>query len=61
VARARRLGFLTSEYFGGKPLSLNIFPLTDTPMCPISTRTFNERAAATDWSARRSTAPPVAK
>jgi peroxiredoxin len=50
--RSRLLGLLTSEHFGGKPLSLNILPPTDTPMCPISARTFNERAAATDWSAR---------
>jgi len=34
------------EQFRGKPLLLNIFPSVDTPVCAMSVRTFNERAAA---------------
>lgn len=35
-----------SDQFQGKPLLLNIFPSIDTPVCAMSVRTFNERAAA---------------
>ncbi|NTY60137.1 thiol peroxidase [Mycolicibacterium sphagni] len=41
------LGSVESSQFGGKGLVLNIFPSIDTPVCAISVRTFNERAAAT--------------
>lgn len=41
------LGSVESSQFGGKGLVLNIFPSVDTPVCAISVRTFNERAAAT--------------
>jgi thioredoxin-dependent peroxiredoxin len=40
------LGALDSEQFRGKSLLLNIFPSVDTPVCAMSVRTFNERAAA---------------
>src|ERR1700755_2176124 len=40
------LGALDSEQFRGKSLVLNIFPSVDTPVCAMSVRTFNERAAA---------------
>ena len=45
MARARLLGFLTSEHLGGKPLLLNIFLPIDTPVCAINARIFNARAA----------------
>lgn len=38
---------VSNDQFSGKPLVLNIFPSVDTPVCAISVRTFNERAAAT--------------
>ena len=38
---------VTSDQFSGKTLLLNIFPSVDTPVCAMSVRTFNERAAAT--------------
>ena len=41
------MGAVGSEQFRGKPLLLNIFPSVDTPVCAMSVRTFNERAAAT--------------
>lgn len=41
------LGPVTSDQFSGKALVLNIFPSVDTPVCALSVRTFNERAAAT--------------
>jgi thiol peroxidase len=41
------LGSVDSGQFGGKGVVLNIFPSVDTPVCAISVRTFNERAAAT--------------
>ncbi|MGB8404918.1 MAG: thiol peroxidase [Mycobacterium sp.] len=41
------LGPVTNDQFSGKTLVLNIFPSVDTPVCAISVRTFNERAAAT--------------
>lgn len=37
---------LSDEQFRGKPFLLNIFPSIDTPVCAMSVRTFNERAAA---------------
>ena len=40
------LGTVTDEQLRGKPFLLNIFPSIDTPVCAISVRTFNERAAA---------------
>jgi thiol peroxidase len=40
------LGAVDSEQFRGKSLLLNIFPSVDTPVCAMSVRTFNERAAA---------------
>jgi thiol peroxidase len=39
------LGQVSSEQFSGKPVLLNIFPSVDTPICAVSVRTFNERAA----------------
>jgi thioredoxin-dependent peroxiredoxin len=39
------LGPVSSEQFSGKPLLLNVFPSVDTPVCAISVRTFNDRAA----------------
>ena len=39
------LGAVTSEQFSGKPVLLNIFPSIDTPVCAMSVRKFNERAA----------------
>ena len=39
------MGTVGSEQFQGKPVLLNIFPSIDTPVCAISVRTFNERAA----------------
>jgi thiol peroxidase len=39
------LGTVSDEQFRGKPLLLNIFPSIDTPVCAMSVRTFNERAA----------------
>lgn len=44
------LGPVTSEQFGAKPLLLNIFPSVDTPVCAMSVRTFNERAAGSGVS-----------
>jgi len=41
------MGAVTNDQFSGKPLLLNIFPSVDTPVCAMSVRTFNERAAAT--------------
>jgi thiol peroxidase len=40
------LGTVDSEQFRGKSVLLNIFPSVDTPVCAMSVRTFNERAAA---------------
>jgi len=40
------MGQVSSEQFRGKPLLLNIFPSVDTPVCAMSVRTFNERAAS---------------
>lgn len=40
------LGAISSEQFRGKSLLLNIFPSVDTPVCALSVKTFNERAAA---------------
>ncbi len=40
------LGSVSDEQFRGKPFLLNIFPSVDTPVCAMSVRTFNERAAA---------------
>ena len=40
------IGAVDSEQFRGKSLLLNIFPSVDTPVCAMSVRTFNERAAA---------------
>ena len=40
------LGEVSSSKLRGTPLLLNIFPSVDTPVCAISVRTFNERAAA---------------
>jgi thiol peroxidase len=40
------MGTVDSEQFRGKSLLLNIFPSVDTPVCAMSVRTFNERAAA---------------
>jgi thiol peroxidase len=40
------LGAVDSDQFRGKSLLLNIFPSVDTPVCAMSVRTFNERAAA---------------
>src|SRR5882757_3202537 len=39
------LGAVSSEQFGDKAVLLNIFPSVDTPVCAMSVRTFNERAA----------------
>ena len=39
------LGTVSDEQYRGKPLLLNIFPSVDTPVCAMSVRTFNERAA----------------
>jgi thioredoxin-dependent peroxiredoxin len=39
------LGVVTNDQFSGKPVLLNIFPSVDTPVCAISVRKFNERAA----------------
>lgn len=41
------LGSVSSADFSGKPLLLNVFPSVDTPVCAMSVRTFNEKAAAT--------------
>ncbi|MDH6247350.1 thiol peroxidase [Mycobacterium sp. OTB74] len=40
------LGPVTNDQFSGKAVVLNIFPSVDTPVCAVSVRTFNERAAA---------------
>ncbi|MGB3481378.1 MAG: thiol peroxidase [Mycobacterium sp.] len=40
------LGAVGSDQFQGKALLLNIFPSVDTPVCAVSVRTFNEKAAA---------------
>lgn len=40
------LGTVGDEQFRGKPVLLNIFPSIDTPVCAMSVRTFNARAAA---------------
>jgi thiol peroxidase len=40
------LGEVSSSQLRGTPVLLNIFPSVDTPVCAISVRTFNERAAA---------------
>ncbi|WP_111512131.1 thiol peroxidase [Mycobacterium kyogaense] len=40
------LGTVGDDQFRGKPVLLNIFPSVDTPVCAMSVRTFNERAAA---------------
>ncbi len=42
------LGAVTNEQFSGKSVLLNIFPSVDTPVCAMSVRKFNERAAGTD-------------
>jgi thiol peroxidase len=39
------MGAVTNDQFSGKPLLLNIFPSVDTPVCAMSVRAFNERAA----------------
>jgi thiol peroxidase len=39
------LGEVSSSQFSGTPVLLNIFPSVDTPVCALSVRTFNERAA----------------
>ncbi|MBS1694851.1 MAG: thiol peroxidase [Actinobacteria bacterium] len=39
------LAAVSSDQFRDKPLVLNIFPSIDTPVCAMSVRTFNERAA----------------
>ena len=44
------LGVVSDDQFRGKPLLLNIFPSVDTPVCALSVRTFNERAAGTGLS-----------
>lgn len=44
------LGVVSDEQFRGKPLLLNIFPSVDTPVCAMSVRTFNERAAGSGVS-----------
>jgi thiol peroxidase len=44
------LGVVSDEQFRGKPLLLNIFPSVDTPVCALSVRTFNERAAGSGLS-----------
>jgi thioredoxin-dependent peroxiredoxin len=44
------LGVVSDEQFRGKPLLLNIFPSVDTPVCAMSVRTFNERAAGSGLS-----------
>jgi thioredoxin-dependent peroxiredoxin len=44
------LGVVSDEQFRGKPLLLNIFPSVDTPVCAMSVRTFNERAAGSGHS-----------
>jgi thiol peroxidase len=41
------LGAVSSEQYSGKPVLLNIFPSVDTPVCAMSVRKFNERAAGT--------------
>lgn len=40
------LSAVTSAQFSGRSVLLNIFPSVDTPVCAMSVRTFNERAAA---------------
>ena len=40
------LGEVSSAQLRGTPVLLNIFPSVDTPVCALSVRTFNERAAA---------------
>ena len=44
------LGAVSREQFRDKPVLLNIFPSVDTPVCGMSVRTFNERAAGTGLS-----------
>jgi thioredoxin-dependent peroxiredoxin len=44
------LAVVSDEQFRGKPLLLNIFPSVDTPVCAMSVRTFNERAAGSGLS-----------
>ncbi|HUO41105.1 MAG TPA: thiol peroxidase [Mycobacterium sp.] len=44
------LGDVSSDQFRGKAVLLNIFPSVDTPTCAISVRTFNQRAAGSDFS-----------
>jgi thioredoxin-dependent peroxiredoxin len=44
------LGEVSSSQFRGSPVLLNIFPSVDTPVCAMSVRTFNERAAASGIS-----------
>ena len=44
------LAAVTSAEFGGNPVLLNIFPSVDTPVCAMSIRTFNERAAGSGLS-----------
>src|ERR1700737_3041144 len=44
------LGVVSSSQFRDNPVLLNIFPSVDTPVCAMSVRTFNERAAATGVS-----------
>jgi thiol peroxidase len=39
------LGTVGSADYSGKAVLLNIFPSVDTPVCAVSVRTFNERAA----------------
>ncbi len=44
------LGPVSSDQFSGKSVLLNIFPSVDTPVCAVSVRTFNERAAGSGVS-----------
>ncbi len=39
------LGTVSSDQYRDKAVLLNIFPSIDTPVCAMSVRTFNERAA----------------
>lgn len=39
------LGAVSADQFRDKAVLLNIFPSVDTPVCGLSVRTFNERAA----------------
>jgi thiol peroxidase len=44
------LGAVTSDQYRDKAVLLNIFPSVDTPVCAMSVRTFNERAAGSGVS-----------